>query len=91
MGAEMAHEVETQTQRIDALIQEHGFCLMKEEQLKVLFPDEDCSSKRFLLLANLACEYQWSFEFEPRDGAVRIALLPPLETAGSSNGAARGR
>ncbi|MEY2497258.1 MAG: hypothetical protein QOD12_814 [Verrucomicrobiota bacterium] len=67
-------------QHIDAIIKEFGFCLIKEEQLKLLFADEDSDSKRFVLLARLAHERAWSFEFQPHDGDVRIVSLSPIRT-----------
>lgn len=79
MGAEMANGNEAEAQRIDAVIREHGFCLMKEEQLKVLFPDED-NSKRFLLLVRLGQEREWSFEFHPHNGDLRFAPLSAIKT-----------
>jgi len=72
--------LEIEAQRIDAVIRERGFCLMKEEQLKLLFPDENCNSKRFLLLAALAYERGWSFEFQPHNGDLRFAPLPAVES-----------
>jgi hypothetical protein len=70
----------TDVERIDAIIEEFGFCLIKEEQLKLLFADEDSDSKRFVLLARLAHERAWSFEFQPHDGDVRIVSLSPVKT-----------
>jgi hypothetical protein len=72
--------IEMDVQHIDAVIRERGFCLMKEEQLKQLFPEENCNSKRFLLLATLACERGWSFEFQPHNGDLRFAPLPAVES-----------
>jgi len=70
-------------QRIAAVIKEHGFYLMKEDQLRRLFADGDGETKRFVLLASLAREREWSFEFQPHDGDVRIASLPAIKTNGS--------
>ena len=72
--------IATEVQRIDAVIRDSGFCLMKEEQLKLLFPNEDSSSKRFLLLARLAHENEWSFEFQPHNGDLRFAPLPAVKS-----------
>jgi hypothetical protein len=75
----MANETETEVRRIDAAIRECGFCLMKEEQLKLLFPGGD-NSQRFLLLATLAQEREWSFEFQPHNGDLRFAQLSTIRT-----------
>ena len=71
--------IETEVQRIEAVIGEHGSCLMKEERLKLLLPDGD-NSKRFLLLAKLAQEREWSFEFQPHNGDLRFAPLSAIKT-----------
>lgn len=85
---------ETEAQRIEAAIREHGFCVIKEEQINELFTDGDGNTRRFVLLARLAHERKWSFEFQPHNGVVRIASLPELETNGtdgvySANGSSR--
>jgi hypothetical protein len=79
----MTSGTDMEIERIDAVIKECGFCLINEERLKLFFPDGDSNSKRFLLLANLAHERSWSFEFQLRNGDVRIASLPPIKTNGS--------
>jgi hypothetical protein len=80
MSAEMTDGIETEARRIDAVIRDYGFCLMKEEQLKLLFPDEDSNSNRFLLLARLAHERDWSFEFQPHNGDLRFAPLSAVRS-----------
>jgi hypothetical protein len=77
---------ETEVQRIEAAIREHGFCVIKEEEIKQLFVDGDGDIKRFVLLARLAHERKWSFEFQPQDGIVRIASLPKLGADGTEAG-----
>lgn len=67
--------IETNVELIEANIRDHGSCLMKEEELKILFPHADSNSKLFLLLASLAHERRWSFGFQPHNGDVRIASL----------------
>lgn len=68
------HDVEVQ--RIDAAIRESGAFVMNEADLSLLFADGDSGSQRFPFLARLAREREWSFEFHPHDGEVRISLLP---------------
>lgn len=72
----MIDGIEAHLQRIAEAIHDDGFCLVREEELTQLFGDGDSSSRRFPLLAELAHEYEWSFEFHPREGEVRISLLP---------------
>lgn len=72
----MIDGIETQLQRIAATIESNGFCLVREEELTLLFGDGDSGSRRFPFLAKLAHEHEWSFEFHPRDGQVRISRLP---------------
>ena len=75
----MIDGIETQLQRIAAAIQEDGFCLVREEELRLLFSDGKSGTRRFPFLAELAHEYEWSFEFHPSEGQVRISLLPANE------------
>jgi hypothetical protein len=80
MDLQPACGIETEVRRIDAVIKEYGSCLMKEEELKRLFANGDNDKKRFLLLATLAHERGWSFEFQPHNGDVRVTSLPALKT-----------
>ncbi len=71
--------IEEEVRRIEDAIRECGSCLIKEEQLPRLFASAESNSQRFMLLATLAHERAWSFEFQPHNGDVRIApLSPPL-------------
>jgi hypothetical protein len=81
MSVEPPTAVELEVRRIDALVREHGSCLMKESELKRVFADGD-GSRPLARLARLAHEHQWSFEFQPHDGTVRIALLPAIQANG---------
>jgi hypothetical protein len=63
-------------ERIAARINESGYCLIKEEELRRILRDGNSPSARFQLLAALALKKSWSFEFHPHDGEVRIAALP---------------
>jgi len=81
MSVEPPCAFELEVRRIDALIRKHGSCLLKESELKRVFADGD-GSRPLARLARLAHEHQWSFEFQPHDGIVRIALLPALQVDG---------
>jgi hypothetical protein len=73
---------ETEAQRIEAAIREHGFCVIEEEQMTKLFADAGTPTKLFVRLARLAHERKWSFEFQPNNGIVRIASLSELQSNG---------
>jgi hypothetical protein len=75
MGIEITNRTQAEVQRIEADIRDHGVCVIKEQQLKLLFADKECNSKLFVLLASLAREREWSLEFQPHNGDVRIAPL----------------
>ena len=81
MSVEPPSAVELEVRRIAALIREHGSCLLKENELKRVFADGD-GTKPLARLANLAHEHEWSFEFQPHQGIVRIALLPAIHVNG---------
>lgn len=70
-------------ERIAASIHKSGYCLLKEEKLRRILQDGDSPSARFQLLANLALQRRWSFEFRPHDGEVRIAALPLIQMEGN--------
>jgi len=71
----MSAEADSGEQRIEAAIRETGFCLTNEKDLALLFGDEDAGLTKFPVLARLAHERKWSFEFHPHDGEVRIFPL----------------
>jgi hypothetical protein len=81
MAAEPSSALELDVRQIDALIREHGSCLLKENELKRVFADGDGTGP-LARLANFAHEHEWSFEFQPHDGTVRIALLPAIQALG---------
>jgi hypothetical protein len=83
MAAEPASTFELEVQRIDALIREQGSCLLKENELQRVFTDGD-GVRPLARFANLAHEHEWSFEFQPHDGTVRIALLPVIHANGQN-------
>ena len=77
----MSPEAHFQEQCIETAIKEAGFCLVNEKDLALLFGGDGAGLTKFPILARLAHEREWSFEFHPQDGEVRISLLP-----GSKNG-----
>jgi hypothetical protein len=79
MAADSTVAIEEEVRRVEAVIKECGACLIKEDQLPLLFTSADRNSKRLELLASLAHERRWSFEFQPQNGDVRITPLssPP--------------
>lgn len=80
----MSPEAHFEEQRIDTAIKEAGFCLVNEKDLALLFGDDGAGRTKFPLLARLAHEREWNFEFHPRDGEVRISLLPRGKNGQSS-------
>jgi hypothetical protein len=70
-------------ERIATSIQDCGYCLIKEEELRRILQDGDSPSARFQLLATIALKRSWSFEFHPHDGEVRIAALPLIKINGN--------
>ena len=76
MAADTTVAIEEEVRRIEEVIREYGSCLIKEDQLPLLFASADRNSKRLELLASLAHERRWSFEFQPHNGDVRITALP---------------
>ena len=79
VAADTTVAIEEEVRRIEEIIREYGSCLIREEQLPLLFASADSNSKRFVLLASLAHERAWSFEFQPHNGDVRITPLPTNE------------
>ena len=79
MAADPTLAIEEEVRRIEATIREYGSCLIKEDQLPLLFASADRNSKGFVLLASLAHEREWSFEFHPHNGDVRITPLPAVK------------
>jgi hypothetical protein len=67
--------IEEEVRRVEAVIKECGSCLIREDQLPLLFTNADRNLKRLELLAGLAHERRWSFEFQPHNGDVRITPL----------------
>lgn len=84
MSVQPSTALELEVRRIDGLIREHGSCLLKENELKRVFADGD-GTRPLARLANLAQEHEWSFEFQPHDGTVRIALLPAIQADGQGD------
>jgi hypothetical protein len=76
VAADPTLAIEEEVRRIEEIIGEHGSCLIREDQLPLLFSSADSNSKRLVLLANLAQARAWSFEFQPQNGDVRITPLP---------------
>jgi hypothetical protein len=76
VAADTTLAIEEEVRRIEEVIREYGSCLIREDQLPLLFTSADSNSKRFVLLASLAHEREWSFEFQPHNGDVRITPLP---------------
>ena len=54
MGIEITNRTQAEVQRIEADIRDLGVCVIKEQQLKLLFADKECNSKLFVLLVSLA-------------------------------------
>jgi hypothetical protein len=79
VAADTTVAIEEEVRRIEEIIGEYGSCLIREEQLPLLFASADSNSNRFVLLASLAHERAWSFEFHPHNGDVRITPLPTNE------------
>ena len=75
MAADTTVAIEEEVRRIEEVIREYGSCLIKEDQLPLLFTSADRTSKRLELLASLAHARRWSFEFQPHNGDVRITPL----------------
>jgi hypothetical protein len=75
VAADTTLAIEEEVRRIEEIIREHGSCLIREDQLPLLFTSADKNSKRLELLASLAHERRWSFEFQPHNGDVRITPL----------------
>lgn len=75
MAADTTVAIEEEVRRIEEIIREYGSCLIREDQLPLLFSSGDRNSKRLELLASLAREREWSFEFQPHNGDVRITPL----------------
>lgn len=89
MSVEPPTALELEVRRIDGLIKEHGSCLLRENELKRVFTDGD-GIRPLTRLANVAHEHEWSFEFQPHDGTVRIALLPPVPIDGQDRDGSNG-
>lgn len=75
MAVDPTVAIEEEVRRIEEIIREYGSCLIREDQLPLLFSSGDRNSKRLELLASLAREREWSFEFQPHNGDVRITPL----------------